>query len=384
MPAALLLQFAASRVPFVVERGYSRGLYRAVAAVASPVARLLPFSIGEWVFVAAVWLALFMALRFAVQALRERGYLRRNGLAAGATALGLAGAVYLSFLVLWGLNYAREPFASTAGLDASPAAPAELRAACEELVERCNVLRAGLPEDERGVMRLTDGASGAAARVEKGYREASMVYTLLAGPRARPKPLLASRAFSYLGITGIFFPFTGEPNFNTDVPDPDLPFAIAHEVAHARGFAREDEAGYVGYLSCRFHPDRDFRYSGALGASIYALNALRDADRRAHRDVVGRRSPAVLRDIQALREWTDRFSGRISRASKVVNNAYLRSQGQREGVRSYGRMVDLLIAERRARLGGPTADGWTCLGTSGDETGLGLSCMESVSQAGGS
>ena len=32
-----------------------------------------------------------------------------------------------------------------------------------------------------------------------------------------------------------------------------------------------------------------------------------------------------------------------------MNDAYLKSQGQKEGVRSYGRMVDLLLAERRAR-----------------------------------
>jgi hypothetical protein len=31
-----------------------------------------------------------------------------------------------------------------------------------------------------------------------------------------------------------------------------------------------------------------------------------------------------------------------------VNDAYLKSQGQAQGVRSYGRMVDLLLAERRA------------------------------------
>jgi hypothetical protein len=36
-------------------------------------------------------------------------------------------------------------------------------------------------------------------------------------------------------------------------------------------------------------------------------------------------------------------------AQERVNNAYLRSQGQKEGVRTYGRMVDLLLAERRPR-----------------------------------
>ena len=133
------------------------------------------------------------------------------------------------------------------------------------------------------------------------------------------------------------------------MPEPDLPFAISHELAHQRGFAREDEAGYVGYLACRFHPDGDFRYSGALAASVYALNALASVDRAAQRDLAKRRSPAVERDLRALQEWADRHRGRFFKVSRSVNDAYLRSQGQEEGVRSYGRMVDLLIAEHRPR-----------------------------------
>jgi hypothetical protein len=258
---------------------------------------------------------------------------------------------------MWGLNYAREPFAVLAGLDASPPRIAELRAVCGHLVERANVLRAGLPEDAQGVMRLQGGLPGVLARAERGYLEAGAVYGVLAGRLGRPKPLLSSPLVSYLGITGIYFPFTAEANVNAGVPEPDLPFAISHEMAHQRGFAREDEAGYVGYLACQFHPDGDFRYSGALAASVYALNALARVDQPAHGELARRRAPAVERDLRALEEWSARHRGRVARASRRVNNAYLRSQGQAEGVRSYGRMVDLLIAERRARSAAPAPHG---------------------------
>lgn len=332
-----------------MERGYSRGLYRAIAAVSARASALFGFSLGEWLFAAALLSAAWTLARFLVRGGREPGYLRRHWRHGLARLAVVAGIVYATFLVGWGLNYAREPFAVLAGLDASPASSAELRAVCEQLVERANALREGLPEDARGVMRLPDGLAGAVARSDKGFRAAGALYTVLAGRPARAKPLLSSRVFSYLGITGIFFPWTGEPNINADVPDPELPFGISHEMAHARGFAREDEAGYVGYLACRFHPDQDFRYSGVLAASVYALNALATTDRAGYRDIAGRRSAAVRRDLKALQEWSDRYSGRLSRVSRRVNNAYLRSQGQPEGVRSYGRMVDLLIAERRAR-----------------------------------
>ena len=53
---------------------------------------------------------------------------------------------------------------------------------------------------------------------------------------------------SYLGISGIFIPFTCEANVNATLPDWEIPFTACHELAHQRGFAREDEANYVGYL----------------------------------------------------------------------------------------------------------------------------------------
>jgi hypothetical protein len=335
-----------------VERGYSSGLYPAIAATAARLVGRVPFSIGEWVVVAFALLVCWRLVLFVARAARRRGYLRQAWLPGLFHLVVTAGVVYVTFLLAWGLNYAREPFAVLGGLDASPPRLAELRDACSDLVQEANALREGLPEDPGGVFRLEDGLAGALARAELGYREAGAVHAVLARRCAPPKPIATSRVFSYLGITGIFFPWTGEPNVNTDVPDPDIPFAVSHEMAHARGFAREDEAGYVGYLACRFHPDRDFRYSGVLSASIYALNALGGADRAAHRELADRRSTAVRRDLRALQEWSDRYSGRISRASRSVNNAYLRSQGQPEGVRSYGRMVDLLVAERRARAGG--------------------------------
>jgi hypothetical protein len=340
-----------------VERWYSAGVYPAIAAAAARLTGALSFSLAEWVVAGLLLLALWRAGLFVRRAARQRGYLRRAGLKALANVAAAGGILYLAFLLSWGLNYARQPFAVLAGLDASPPRTAELRAACEQLVERANALRQGLPEDDAGVMRLPGGLTGTLVRAERGYSEAAAQYRVLAGRAGRGKPLLLSPLVSYLGITGIFFPFTGEANVNAEVPDPDLPFAIAHELAHARGFAREDEAGYVGYLACRMHPDADFRYSGALAASVYALNALAGVDRPLHQELSRRRSPAVARDLRALQEWADRHRGPAQRVSRSVNDAYLRSQGQDEGVRSYGRMVDLLIAERRPPASGPRPRG---------------------------
>jgi hypothetical protein len=163
----------------------------------------------------------------------------------------------------------------------------------------------------------------------------------------RAKPVLLSPVMSYLGIGGIYAPFTGEANVNATLPDWDRPFTVCHELAHQSGFAREDEANFLAYLACRSHPDRDFQYSGTFQAALYVLGALAAADRPAY-DAARAALPAPLqRDLAALAAWRQRYKSRLSGVQDRVNDTYLRSQGQREGVRSYGRMVDLLLAERR-------------------------------------
>jgi hypothetical protein len=350
LPGAAALQLAGASSPAIVERVYSQGVYRVVAAAFAMTTGRLPFSVGELLVAlaiagASVWMAAVVR-----RLVRGRGRRRVILGAAFAEAWTGAGVVYLAFVLLWGLNYRRQPYAELAGLDTRPAAVEELTAVCERLVAEATPAREGVTEDGAGVARLSDGRPGALRRAPAGYREAARETPALAGASARAKPVLASTPMAYLGISGIFNPFTGEANVNTTLPEPDVPFASCHELAHAQGFAREDEANYIGYVACTRHPDADFRYSGLLGASTYAMNALYRADRTAYGRLHALRAPGVRRDLQALVAWSERYRGPAERASRAVNNAYLKMQGQREGVRSYGRMVDLLIAERRPRL----------------------------------
>ncbi len=350
LPAAVGLQLVASASPRLVERLYTEGLYRVAAATFAVSVGRVPFSVGElllWVATGGTIVWTFRTLRRLV---RGRGRRRAALLAALFEMWAAAGALYFAFVLLWGLNYRRPPYAVLAGLDARPATVAELSEVCAKLVAAANRAREGLPEDGAGVARLADGRSGALRRAAAGYGEAAGIASVMSGARAPGKPVLLSTVLSYLGITGIFSPFTGEANLNMTLPEPDLPFAACHELAHAHGFAREDEANYVGYLACSRHRDADFRYSGLLAASIYTMNALARADRDGHARLDAGRSPGVRRDLAALVAWAERYRGPAERVSQAVNNAYLKSQGQKEGVRSYGRMVDLLIAEERPRL----------------------------------
>jgi len=354
LPLAIGVQWLSGRSPETVEAVYSRAVYPPIVAALSRLSSRLPFSLAE-VGLALACLALAGALIWLSRMLlRAKG--QRRLVLGRALVLGLfaAGAGYSLFLVTWGLNNQRLPFSRSAGLSVHPSDRAELVALSSSLIDEANRLRDALPEDEHGAMRLEGGTRLALARTTMGVTALTERYPWLPRPAVRPKAAWTSPLLARLGIGGFYSPPTAEANVNVEIPPSDVPFSAAHEAAHQLGFAREDEANYLGYLICRLHPDVDFRYSGVFAASRHTQRALASVDRAESRALESRRSPAVKRDIAALVAWAARYSGPAMRTFNRANDAYLRSQGQRDGVRSYGRMVDLLLAEWRAEQS-PTA-----------------------------
>lgn len=343
LPLGVALTAIARLYPAFIESYYTRLIFRPLALLLRFITGWLPFSLAEllgFVTLAGLITGFVYALRARSWRVLGRFILR---LVTGAATL------YFAFVVMWGLNYSRLPLATTLGFDVGNPTQGELVAVIEDLIVRTNALREQVSEDTRGVMKLPRDWRDALKRTQEGYTAASATYPVLRGRYGTPKGVMASTLMSYYGIGGIYIPFTGEANVNILMPDVSIPFTAAHEVAHQHGFAREDEANFVAYLTCIAHPDVDFRYSGVLHALSYSLSALYDQDRDRHRELVALLSPGVKRDFQAKREFWARYEGPLEDISRRMNDAYLKANRQEDGVASYGRMVDLLIGEYRAK-----------------------------------
>jgi hypothetical protein len=110
---------------------------------------------------------------------------------------------------------------------------------------------------------------------------------------------------------------------------------------------REDEANYIAWLVCVNGGNPEIMYSGYMTAFAYASAQLRAASPEDYRRVMSALSDGARVDFAANWEYWRQFEGRISEISNSVNDSYLRANRQADGVRSYGRMVDLLLAEYR-------------------------------------
>lgn len=352
--AVVSVRGAAWLAPDVVERLYARQLFPWLVTGLTRLSSLLSFSLVELLLFA---LLAVVAVRTLARALRRHPARERQPPTGGsATRLRVLGAflvpalpgAYLLFLLVWGLNYDRWPAARLFGLDSRGGDAGELAALGAELAQAAAGARASLAEDAAGVVRAD--AADVLRRAPRGYATLAAAHPWLPRLTARPKALISSGLFSRLGITGLYMPFTGEAHVNVDAPAMLWPATACHELAHQRGLAREDEASFVGYLAGRAHPDPDFRYSAAFDVLGDVLSALADVDPEGARGAFLALDPGVRRDFLALTAWTRRHTGPARSAARSLNDAYLRAQGQADGVRSYGRVVDLLLAEQRQRL----------------------------------
>lgn len=347
IPVSLILVSLAKKLPNTIENLYSMGLYKVVSQPISKLTGIFPFSLGEILFYGFVIWSGLMIFKIIKALIRYDINLIINAIKRVVIVLSI---LLFSFVSLWGLNYYRLPLSKTMNLDSLNYTKEDLEELCVYLIHKANGYRNDVKEDSRGVMQLSQGKKNALAKAYSGYEKLSEEYPMLKGDYGKPKIVITSRFMSYAGIAGIFFPFTIEANVNGDVPDAVFPSNAAHEMAHQRGYAREDEANFISFLTCISNDDIEYKYSGTLLALIHSINALHKVDRDSAIKLVSQYSPGLKRDLSDINAYWKKFEGPVERASTEINNAYLKANNQKDGVQSYGRMVDLLLAYYKSKI----------------------------------
>ena len=332
----------------------SERFVRPVHRMLSTAAARLPFSVAEvlvGIFAASVLVYLTAAV---IGVIRKQRKLRRICLIL-LTVLCIGLTVYAAFCALWGVYYYGDDFATQSGLDDSPIALEDLKAVTVYFTTLVNRYAEQVPRDENGVCAMDRDAI--LARSDQVYRNAEQLFPCLEGPDIRAKGVHFSRVVSYIDFTGFFFPFTAEANVNTDFPTSLFPSTVAHELAHQRGVAKEQEANFCAVLSSLTYGDPEYCYSACLLAYIHLSNALYDADRSTWSAIYSSLSEPVLRDLAANREYWKQFDTKVRKVYNTVYENFLYSYGQTLGLKSYGACVDLLvhyyIGEARAALADP-------------------------------
>lgn len=315
-----------------------RDLCKVVIGALSSITGVVPFALWDVVAIALV-IALLVAI---VRRKRPLRMVLRIVFVLIAAALAFGA---------WALNHYAPSLAGEMGFEVGEYSTDELAQATSYYLEQAALRAPQVPRDEQGELAAQDffelARIGGAA-----YASLAEDYEVFRGSQAPVKALLlAGEPLLYSGHTGIYFALTGEACVPLNCARADMPFIMCHEAAHRLAIASEQEANFAGFLACSVSDDVRFAYSGYYNAFAYCYNALYGASPDRARELLEAAvqiNPEgvalVLGDWQAASEHYDAYEGPVEDVGTAVNDTYLKSFGEKTGVRSYGLVVDYLIA----------------------------------------
>ena len=349
LPIMLILPVLLSLL-FEVLKEHKSLMDRWVSGFVAPVEQFLGriCSLLPWFSVAEILTALFLvgsavwlirAIVLLVRIHNGKDFFRRL-LAYAAVLLWLWTAVNW----MWNVVYYAPSFQEKSGLETPPYSVEQLAQVTELFAQQAAQFSTQVQRDENGL--FAEPLDEIFARGPAVYHAIAQEFSWLElEPSPQAKPLFFSRLQSILGFTGVYFPFTGEANVNIDAPACLIPATIAHEMAHQRMVAPEQEANFVGITAAVTSGDPIFQYSGYLMGLIQLCNALYPVDAEAWNTIVQQCFTQELAN-----DWNDNnaywaeLSSPVEDAAEQVYDTFLKGNRQELGIRSYGACVDLLVA----------------------------------------
>ena len=258
--------------------------------------------------------------------------------------LSAASMFFSTFALNFGAGYHTSSVDMLLGLDRKDVSAAELKATAELLAEEINVYTDYLSADGNGSTIMPYGYDTLSQKLLEAYDKVCEEHAFVSRFPSRVKPVMLSEPWTYTHIAGVYTYFTGEANINTNFPDYTLPYTAAHEMAHQRGIAREDEANFVAFLVCAASDDEYIRYSGYINLYEYVSSALYSADKDAYYEVRAKLTRTARAEMSAYSRFFDKYRENVAAdITESVNDTFLTVQGT-PGTKSYGMVVDLAVA----------------------------------------
>ena len=315
---------------FSIYTGVSRLLLRVLGTV------LAVCPVPVWEILLA--LAVLIALGFLVVAIRKHrlpGFL--------ASVLECACGAALLFMLLWGLNHLAPPIEEQLGMKLEDYTVQDLQQAAVWYAKRAATLSKQVERNAEGKLVIPT--------ISELSEEGKLAYELLGEENDRfanavpaAKPLLASKLYGKMGISGLYLCLTGEACVSTETYGLSMPFTICHEMGHSLAVARENEANYLAFLACRASENKLFQYSGYYSAFLYCHNALQQQDSASAQALWEHCSAEMRRDSDLHTEHLKQFEGATKERAEKLNDSYLKLFSE-EGIEAYGQVTDYLVAE---------------------------------------
>ena len=310
---------------------------------------LTSLSVMELLYVLAGAAALVYVVGSVIAVVKARGRRGRRAYGAVLLAADVCLTVYALFCLMWGVNYWTDSFQDRSGITAQPVAAEDLEAVTAYFAQQLADTADSVPRDENGVYAVPK--EQILAESTAVYGGVTELFPFLDFRDTGVKAVRCSRFMSIMGFTGVYFACIGESNVNVDSPACLLPSTVAHELAHQRGIAWEQECNFLGVLASVTSGMPDYVYSGWLLGFIHLGNALYETDPEAYWAIRNALPETVSADLRDNNAYWDQFRDNVvEKVSDTVYDAALKSYGDANGMKSYSMVVELLVAYYKDRI----------------------------------
>ena len=316
---------------------YISTIFRGLLAT---ITNLIPLSLAELIVI-TIPIFLVLMIRFAVKKYSDSW---RSVAVFCISIVSILGIFLSLFVLTFGVAYHTSTLDKKLELDKKEVSKEELAATAEWLIEIVNAEIDNIYFQEKSSSVMPHSMREMNYILLDAYDTVSDKYDFVPRLTSYIKPIMLSEPMSYTHITGVYTFFTGEANLNTNSPDYAIPFTAAHELAHQRGIAREDEANFMAFLVCSSSKDPYIRYCGYMNLCEYVLGALYTADYELAVSTHKKLDIRARYETQAYHDFYEKYQDNVvGEISGAVNDAYLQINGT-QGTASYGLVVDLAVA----------------------------------------
>ena len=238
-------------------------IYAPAATFISRLPGFFPFSVGEILIAAAVIISVLSIVLTVISAVKKNKELFK---AVSRTMAFILVFVYFTetcnCFVLFHTTELTQRLAHYAAPEGySTETLVEL---CRSMIKEANELALVVERDSDGNVIPPADLSAAA---EDAFSTLYEDIPELKGYCAAPKKMIASTLMTQMDLQGVYFPFTLEGNYNGYISPAHVPTTTFHEIAHIKGFIREDEATFLSCAACLSSDIPEVRYSGCTTCS---------------------------------------------------------------------------------------------------------------------
>ena len=305
----------------------------------------IPFSLSEFLLL----MVPFIIVAIVTVGLKRYSSSWRDVIVFSLAILSVAAYVFSTFTLGFVPAYRGSRLDKKLGLDKQPVSADELRDTTYAVLEELTAIESEIGFKSDGFSVMPYSYEELNDKLMDAYDVACEKYDFIPKLHSRVKRIMLSEPMTYTHISGVYTFFTGEANINTNFPDYTLPYTAAHELAHQRGIAREDEANFVAFLVCKESDDVYIRYSAYLNMYEYLRNALYSANPDYYAETYYSVPVNCRKEMAAFSKFFDKYRENvIEEVSESVNDTVLTINGT-EGTRSYGMVVDLAVAYYKAQ-----------------------------------